>query len=64
MKVFSGMALLSLRLATRAKRIHERLRHIADYCEASAHVAIEGAVAYCDFALVAGGQHQGAGFVG
>src|SRR5580704_4952666 len=42
------------------ERIDERFRHVADHCEAAAHVAVERAIADGQFALISGSEHQGA----
>src|SRR4051794_8607614 len=44
--------------------IDERLGHIADDGEATAHVAVEGAVAYGELALISGRQDERAPFIG
>ena len=36
----------------------QRLRHVADEGETAAHVAVDGAIAHCQLALVACRQHQ------
>ncbi|MNV86462.1 hypothetical protein D3C71_1805000 [compost metagenome] len=43
---------------------HSRLRHILDHRKTASHVAIQRAIAGGHFALVTGGEHDGAKLVG
>jgi hypothetical protein len=52
------------RLIQSGERVDLSLEDVADHGESAAHVAVKGAVADGDFALVPGGQQQGAELVG
>jgi hypothetical protein len=54
----------SLALRQRAKANTRVLSHVLDHGKTACHVAIQGAITRGHLALVAGGQHDGAGLVG
>ena len=52
-----------LRAFRPSQSIDQRFRHVADDREPAAHIAVKRAVAHGQFALIAGGEHQGSELV-
>ena len=55
---------LPLGIEVAGEGVHFHFRQVGDHGESAAHIAVEGAVTHRDFALVAGGEQEGAVFIG